>query len=311
MLIVVVAILAVAPLVFLLLKRSGASDLWMAELWARWKSWLIMAPLFVVPLLLGRVATITAVTLLGLACFYEFSRATGLFRDRLLCWIVLLGIGLIGFAALDNDYGLFVAVGPLIIPLIALAALQPDRPAGYLQRVALAALAFLFFGVGLGHLGYFANDRLYQPLLLLILLCTELNDVAAYVFGKIFKGPKMAPNTSPNKTVSGAVLSMLTVATLFAVLAAPIFAGSALSHPFHLAVMGLLLVITAQFGDLVISSVKRDLGLKDMGSIIPGHGGLLDRFDSLLFVGPALFHYIGYIQGGIGLDMPVNLIRGG
>jgi phosphatidate cytidylyltransferase len=61
--------------------------------------------------------------------------------------------------------------------------------------------------------------------------------------------------------------------------------------------MGALLSFTGQLGDLVISSVKRDLGIKDMAATIPGHGGLLDRFDSLLFVGPALFHYVNYFVG--------------
>ena len=70
--------------------------------------------------------------------------------------------------------------------------------------------------------------------------------------------------------------------------------------------MGTLLSFTGQLGDLVISSVKRDLGIKDMSAAIPGHGGLLDRFDSLLFVGPALFHYINYFVG-VGADLPARL----
>ena len=74
----------------------------------------------------------------------------------------------------------------------------------------------------------------------------------------------------------------------------------------HLVAMGVLLSVAGQMGDLVISSMKRDLHIKDMGSFIPGHGGLLDRFDSLLFVGPVMFHYIGYFQG-FGLDQPVRI----
>ena len=70
--------------------------------------------------------------------------------------------------------------------------------------------------------------------------------------------------------------------------------------------MGFLLGISGLFGDLLMSAIKRDLGVKDMGVTIPGHGGLLDRFDSLILVAPALFHYIAYFRG-FGLDQPIHI----
>lgn len=301
-------LLAVSPVLFWALGKSGrASEKLMKELWARYFSWLWLAPILIVPIVFGRVSTILAFTVLGLLCHREFSRATGSFRDRVLSGLVALGIVLTGFAALDHWYGFFLALPPLFVCIFALAGLRDDKPKGYLQRVSLAVMGFLFFGICYGHLAYMANDRMAIPLLLVILLCVELNDVAAFVFGKFVGGPKFVPNTSPNKTWSGAVLAMIFVTGLFAFLTAPIFRDSELEHPFHLMVMGLLLAISAQFGDLVISSIKRDLGIKDMGSVIPGHGGLLDRFDSLIFVGPALFHYIGYFRG-IALDVPSHFI---
>ena len=101
---------------------------------------------------------------------------------------------------------------------------------------------------------------------------------------------------------------MLTTA-LFASLIHIIAYGTVLDRPWHLITLGLLLSLTGQWGDLVMSSIKRDLGLKDLGVVIPGHGGLLDRFDSLIFVGPAMFHYIGYFLG-IGLDQPTRVFSG-
>ncbi len=102
---------------------------------------------------------------------------------------------------------------------------------------------------------------------------------------------------------------MVLTTALFAALGHAVFQGTPLESPVHLIVMGAMLSIVGQFGDLVISSIKRDLGIKDMGVLIPGHGGLLDRFDSLMFVAPAMFHYIGYFQG-FGLDQSTRIITG-
>ena len=136
-----------------------------------------------------------------------------------------------------------------------------------------------------------------------------MNDIFAYCSGKMFGRRKLAPRTSPNKTVGGALGAIVLTTALFATLAHFIFAGTVLDQPFHLIMLGVLLSLTGQWGDLVMSSIKRDLGIKDMAATIPGHGGLLDRFDSLIFVGPALFHYIGYFLG-VGLDAPSRIYFG-
>lgn len=73
------------------------------------------------------------------------------------------------------------------------------------------------------------------------------------------------------------------------------FAGTAVANPAHLLALGLLIGAGGQLGDLMLSAIKRDLGIKDMAATLPGHGGLLDRFDSLLLVAPAVFYYVGYI----------------
>jgi len=74
--------------------------------------------------------------------------------------------------------------------------------------------------------------------------------------------------------------------------------------------LGLIVSVAGQFGDLMVSSIKRDIGIKDMGASIPGHGGLLDRFDSMLLVAPAVFHYIAFFRG-FGLDQPTRIFTGG
>jgi phosphatidate cytidylyltransferase len=143
-----------------------------------------------------------------------------------------------------------------------------------------------------------------------VLVAVALNDVFAFVVGKSLGGAKLLPGTSPNKTVSGALGALELTTLLVTVIAEPVFRGSALADLPHRVLLGVLIGIFGQLGDLVLSSIKRDLGIKDSGALIPGHGGVLDRFNSLLLVAPAAFHYIGYFQG-FGLDQPTRIITGG
>ncbi|WP_239451581.1 phosphatidate cytidylyltransferase [Elioraea rosea] len=280
------------------------------ELWLRLGSWCVLLPLMMGPVLLGREWVIGAVTLLGLACLREFDRATGLFREPLTAALVVLGILAVNFAALDHWYGFFVALWPLTVGVIGVGTIPLDRPAGYVQRTALGLLAYMLFGAGLAHLSFMANDPGYRPILLLLLMTAALSDVAAFTFGKVIGGPKLLPATSPNKSVSGALGALAVTTLLVAGISRSIFAGTALGQPHWLLALGLVIGVAAQAGDLMLSSMKRDIGIKDMGTIIPGHGGVLDRFNSLLLVAPAAFHIIAYFVG-FGLGAPTRLITGG
>jgi phosphatidate cytidylyltransferase len=303
-------ILLAAPLVFLALGRAGIlGEKLRRELWLRYWSWLMLVPVLGVPVLLGAAWMMAAVALLSLFCYREYARATGLFREKFISLLVVLGILALSFATVDNWYNLFDALVPLTTGAIAALAVLADRPKGYIQRVALALFGYLLFGCALGHLGYLGNDTLYRPTVLLILVAVELNDVFAYVSGKTFGRRKLAPNTSPGKTVGGAVGALLLTTPLVAVAAHFIYPGTRLDTPLRLALLGVLVSALGLFGDLVLSSIKRDVGLKDTAATIPGHGGLLDRFDSLLLVAPAVFHVINYFVG-VGMDQPICIFSG-
>lgn len=276
------------------------------ELWRRTIAWAVMAPLVWVPIMLGAAWTIALVVALSLLCFREFARATGFFREKRMSALVVVGIVTLNLAALDHWYGLFVALGPLTFVIIAAAAVLADRPQGYIQRVGLAALSFLFFGVCLGHLSYMANDTHYRALLMILIVSVALNDVFAFTVGKTIGGPKLAPHTSPNKTISGSLGALVLTTVLFALLGAIVFKDRPMGELHRLILLGAIVSAAGQLGDLTISSVKRDIGVKDMGAIIPGHGGVLDRCNSLLLAAPAMFHFVGYVQG-IGLDQPVRI----
>lgn len=307
---IIVGILALAPVLILLSDKVGRlSDAKRAELWVRWRSWLVLVPLMGVPVLLGAFWTMLAVTALSLLCYREYSRATGLFREKFMSTLVVLGILAIGFTMLDHWYNLFEALFPLTVAVLAGLPVFQDRPEGYIQRVALAVFGFALFGAALGHLGYMANEPNYRPILLLVLTAVELNDVAAFVSGRLFGRSKLCPNTSPNKTTAGAVGALIGTTLFVTLVGSLVFAGTNLDSWPKLAVLGFIISFVGQVGDLVLSSIKRDLGLKDLGRTIPGHGGLLDRFDSLIFVAPAVFHYVGYLIG-FGLDGPICIFSG-
>jgi len=307
---VLAGILAVVPLVIYLLGgqgRLGADQ--RRELWVRYRSWLILIPSMGVPILLGAAWTMAAVAILSVNCYREYARATGLFREKAISLTVVLGIGAVTFAVVDNWYHFFVALFPLSVGAIAAVAIFADRPKGYIQRVGLGVLGFALFGSALGHLGYFANDSNYRPMLLLILLSVEANDVFAFISGKTLGRRKLAPNTSPNKTIAGAVGALVLTTPLVAVIGHFVFAGTELDRPLYLLLLGVIISVVGQLGDLMLSSIKRDIGIKDMGVTIPGHGGLLDRFDSIILVAPAVFHYVNYLVG-IATDEPARIITG-
>jgi phosphatidate cytidylyltransferase len=291
-------------------RRMALGEPMRKELVVRYLSWLVIVPCIVVPILIGPGSTMIFFTLLGLACFAEFARVTGFFRHRLLTALVVLAILATAFATLDHYYDMFVAMPALAVTIFAAAAIFGDKPKGYLQRVSLASIGFMLFGFSLMHLGYIANDLAYRPFLLLVIICVCLNDVLAFCFGKWLGKRRLAPQTSPGKTIEGAVGASACTALLFTAGCSFIFTQGPLAHWLQWITMGLVLAVAALLGDLVLSSIKRDVGVKDIGQIIPGHGGLLDRFDSLLLVGPAIFHYVGYFDG-FGLDQPARILSGG
>jgi phosphatidate cytidylyltransferase len=313
--VVIVAVLGAAlvltPLVILALDRAGRlGPALKADLQSRYRSWLIMVPLIVLPVLLGAAAAIAAVAVLSLTCYREFARATGLFREKVMSATVVLGILMVTFAVADHWYALFVALAPIGLTVLTAVATSQDHPSGYIQRVALSVFGFLLFGICLGHLGYMANDARFRSLILLLVFSVQLNDIFAYIVGKSLGGPKLAPRTSPNKTISGSLGAAALTTLLVFGLTALVFRDGPMSGAVQRLVLGFLISIAGQFGDLSVSSIKRDVGVKDTGALIPGHGGVLDRANSLLLSAPTVFHYIGYFEG-IGNSQPARILTGG
>jgi phosphatidate cytidylyltransferase len=127
-------------------------------------------------------------------------------------------------------------------------------------------------------------------LVLYLLALTELNDVAQYVWGKSLGRHKVVPKVSPGKTVEGLVGGIVTTTALAMVLA-PVLTPLDRWDAFA---AGLIIGMGGFLGDITISSVKRDIGVKDSGTMIAGHGGVLDRVNSLMATAPLFFHFIRF-----------------
>jgi phosphatidate cytidylyltransferase len=266
-----------------------------------YRGWLIMIPVVLGALFLGREATILGVTALAAVGFREFARATGLYEDWWMTGVVYLAIVALGVVSLVPDprlgspgwYGFFMASPVFVIALILLLPILRNRAKGQLQEVALAILGFIYFGWMLMHLGFLANTANAYGYLLFLVFAVEINDVAAYTFGRMFGKRKLRERISPNKTLAGSI-GAVAISLLL-----PWLLWFSFPHfsPVLLVLTGLIVGVGGQLGDLVISYIKRDIGIKDMGTTIQGHGGILDRVDSMIFVAPIFFHMVRWFNG--------------
>ncbi len=313
-----VAILFLSGVAIRLAHRAGyIQDDTYRELFLRWRSWLIIITLTMVPVLLGAAWTIAAIAMLSIACSYEYARSTKLLAEQMICGIAALGIMVVNFAAIDHDDRLFFAAGPLIVTLIAAAAILQDRPHDYLRRVALASFGFLIFGLSLGYISYLANvadlgnGTDYRPIVTMIILGVAMNDVFGYGVGKVIGGRKLFPNTCPRKTIAGSLGGIALASPVIILMAHCILRDTRADRWFVLIVLGVGISCLGQLGDLVIASIKRDVGIKDRSNHGTEQDGILDRLDSLILVPPAVFHLLCAYLGPLSMNEPARIITGG
>ncbi len=271
--------------------------------WKAYRGWLIMIPPVFAALLIGRLATIVFFTAVAIGAFIEFARATGLYRDWWMTSIVILGITAVGVVSAIDDpdpakhvhgwYGMLMALPVYVVAAIMMIPILRDRAKGQLQPIALSVVGFVYIGWMFGHLSFLANAKNAYGYLLYLLFAVPLNDIAAFTFGRAFGKTKMRPNISPNKTWAGSI-GALAVSMLLPWLVRFSFPGFGTTE---LILTGVIVGIGGQLGDLTISVMKRDIGIKDMGAVIEGHGGVLDRVDSLIYVAPLFFHMARYFAG--------------
>ncbi|MGX5730910.1 phosphatidate cytidylyltransferase [Pseudoxanthomonas beigongshangi] len=265
---------------------------------ARIRAWWVMAGVLAACFLLGKVATLILFGLLSFLALREFISLTPTRRgDHLaLCLCFYIAIPLQYWLIGIDWYGLFVVCIPVygFLLLPAVSALSGDTE-DFLARSAKVQWGLMLAVYCLSHApallllripGYEGQNLM---LLLYLLLVVQLSDVLQYVFGKLFGRHLLAPQVSPSKTVEGLIGGGLSAAGV----------GAALwwitpFTPLQSGLLSLLIVLCGFLGGLALSAVKRSLGAKDWGEMIEGHGGMLDRLDSVVFAAPIFFHVVRY-----------------
>lgn len=266
--------------------------------WSAYLGWLLIVPVLLLVFFLGRVAVIVFLTLVAIAGFREFARAAGLHRDQIASRTIYVAIIATGAVCLVPDptngkpgwYDLFMALPIIVIAIVWANVVAVDRSPDRVPTFALVVFGYMYFGWMFEHLAFLANSAWAYSYLGYLVMAVALNDVAAYTCGKFLGRHALRSNISPKKTWEGA-LGALTVSCVLPWLVRGTFPRF---EPGDCLVVGLIVGIGGQIGDLVVSVIKRDRRIKDMGLVIPGHGGILDRIDSLIYVAPLFFHYIRY-----------------
>jgi phosphatidate cytidylyltransferase len=297
----VFALLLVASVVGFVLSRrltSGAPSETVANLNARIKAWWAMVAVFAVAFMVGRELTIVLFALTSFYALREFLSITPTRAEdhRAIAVAFYLFIPLQYWLIWDNWQTLFSILIPvwafLLLPVLAVLKGETED---FMARTARIQWALMLTVFCISHAPALLILKIPgfagQNFLLLFFLITvvQLSDVLQYVFGKLFGRHKIAPRVSPAKTWEGLIGGGLSATAV----------GAALwwitpFSPWQAALMALAIVLAGFCGGLVLSAVKRSLGAKDWGTMIEGHGGVLDRMDSVSFAAPVFFHLTNY-----------------
>ena len=292
----IVVTLCIATIVtYGLVKYKSASDF--EELKLRIRTWWVMIFVFMIAILLGPVIALVFFAILSFLALREFLSLIPIRRvDRpILLWLYLT-IPIQYFLIANGNYELFV----IFIPLATLVCLSTSlvlvgETLGFIRAISTLNLGLMLTVYLLGYIGFLlvitAEGNLMASnasLVLFLVFLTELNDVAQYTFGKLFGRSRSIFKVSQKKTAEGLLGGLITT-IIFAVFISPWLTSFTLRESL---IAGIIIGLAGILGDITISAIKRDLGIKDTGKLLPGHGGILDRVDSLLFTAPMFFHYI-------------------
>jgi phosphatidate cytidylyltransferase len=297
---VAIVLLAATVTIATLARRHPQRD-W-RELTLRVRTWWLIVAVFAIAISFNKTI---AVVVFGFVSFLAFKEYLTLIPTRradhlTLLW-AYLAIPLQYWWVHSGWYGMFIIFIPIYMFLfLPMRMVFIGETEGFLRSAAtlhwglmttvycLSHMAFLIVLPDTAVGGAAGNGAL---LALYLVVLTQGNDVAQYLWGKSLGHRKIVPKVSPGKTLAGFLGGAATTTALGGVLGPML---TPMNWQWSLA-SGLLIGVTGFVGDVVVSAVKRDIGVKDSGDLLPGHGGILDRLDSLTYTAPLFFHFLRYL----------------
>ena len=295
---IILMILVFATLLFWVWKMISPSKL-VDEMQIRTRSWWVMCFIFLFASTINPVVTYFALGFLSFLTLREIYSLLDLRdMDRSVLSVCYLTIPIQYFLAFKGYYTLFLIFIPvfmfIIIPfLLVLTGETKD----IIRSMCILPTSLMLGVFGISHLALLinfpemnSNGVSGKALLLFLIFITEANDIMQFIWGKIFGKHKILPRVSPNKTWEGFIGGVIstTIIGYFMGFLTPLNSWQLIFISSSIAVLGFM-------GDSIMSAVKRDFGVKDMSTAIPGHGGILDRVDSLSTTASPFFHLIYFI----------------
>lgn len=269
------------------------------ELDLRTKSWWYMTTIFLLALISGRGLSLFLIGFISFLALKEFFSIipTRRVERRVLFWAYITIIFQYYWISI-NWYEMFLIFIPIYAFLFLPLRLElTGETNGFLKTIGTIQWGLMLLVFSFSHLAYLLilpeehNSILSGAgLLFYLVFLTEFNDVAQYVWGRTLGRDKIIPKISPNKTVVGffgGIVSTVIASVL-------LYKYLTVFNIMHAVMAGVLVSISGFIGDITISAIKRDLKIKDSSQAIPGHGGILDRMDSLTYAAPLFFHFVRY-----------------
>lgn len=296
----IIVLLVVSTLVVWLVTRL-MPQVDFAELTSRTRTWWVLTAVFCLATLLGKGVSLIFLALLSFLALKEYlSLIPTRPSDRAILLWAYAGIPIQTYLVATGRYELFIVFVPLYALLFVSTNMVLSSPMqGFLYAAGTVNLGMMLTIFGLGHVAcLLVLPDSGNPiggsvgLVVYLVFLVQFNDVAQYVAGKLMGRRKVIPKVSPNKTWEGLICGLLTTVAL-ALLLAPFL--TPLDRVEAIAAGGLI-AAGGFAGDAMVSAIKRDLAVKDTGSLLPGHGGMLDRVDGLVFAAPLFFNFVHQIH---------------